>query len=109
MTKITDALLKVTTMAYTFAPGTCRLTRAEIRDPLLHLTVITYNANGRPATIADPLGNSHTVSGGLLGGLLEGGGGAGCLRPLHRYTSSWRPMSSRMISFSVMSSVRVSR
>ena len=60
VTQITDPLGKSTTFVYTFASGTCRKTRTEIRDPLLNLTVIEYDGYGMPTRVTDA--NSNPTS-----------------------------------------------
>jgi YD repeat-containing protein len=62
VTKITDALGKVTNIAYSFASGTCRLNRAEISDPLQNLTAVTFNAYGLPDSVTDPNGYPTTIT-----------------------------------------------
>ena len=61
VTQITDPLGKITSFAYTFASGSCRLTRTEIRDPLQNLTVVEYNGSGMPARVTDPNSNATTI------------------------------------------------
>jgi len=60
-TKITDALLKVTTFTYTFDANN-RVTKTDIKDPLLNLTTINYNTNGMPTSITDPNTNTTTLT-----------------------------------------------
>ena len=62
ITKITDALNKVTNIAYTFAPSTCRKTRIDIRDPLQNLTVVEYDNYGMPTRVIDPNTNATTLT-----------------------------------------------
>ncbi|MBI5674455.1 MAG: RHS repeat protein [Nitrospirae bacterium] len=58
-TKITDANLKETTFAFTYDANN-KITKKEIRDPLLHLTTINYNSNGMRTSITDPNNNTTT-------------------------------------------------
>ncbi|MBI5674311.1 MAG: hypothetical protein HZC48_00585 [Nitrospirae bacterium] len=57
-TKITDANLKDTTFTHTFVNN--KLTRTDMRDPLLHLTTINYNSYGMRTSITDPNNNTTT-------------------------------------------------
>lgn len=58
-TKITDANLKDTTFTYTYEADN-RITKTEIRDPLLKLTTVNYNTYGMPTSITDPNNNTTT-------------------------------------------------
>src|SRR6266702_4543168 len=62
ITKITDPLGKSTAFSYTFATGTCRKTRTEVRDPLQNLTVIEYDNYGMPTRITDPNSNAAALT-----------------------------------------------
>ncbi len=57
--KITDANLKDTTFTYTYGADN-KITKTEIRDPLLKLTTIDYNSYGMPTSIIDPNLNTTT-------------------------------------------------
>ena len=57
--KITNALLKDTTYTYTYDANN-KITKVEIRDPLLKLTTINYNSYGIPTSITDPNNNTTT-------------------------------------------------
>lgn len=58
--KITDANLKDTTFTYTYDTNN-RITKTEIRDPLLKLTTINYNSYGMPTSITDANLNTTTL------------------------------------------------
>src|SRR6266498_4147686 len=62
VTKVTDAFGKSTSFTYSFATGTCRKTRTDVRDPLQNLTVIEYNGNGMPTSITDPNNSATTFA-----------------------------------------------
>ncbi|MBI5674452.1 MAG: hypothetical protein HZC48_01325 [Nitrospirae bacterium] len=57
-TKITDANLKDTTFTHTFVNN--KLTKTDIRDPLLHLTTTNYNSYGMQTSITDANNNTTT-------------------------------------------------
>ena len=58
-TKITNALSKSTTAAYTFNGK--KVTQAVITDPLNHQTTVSYNGYGLPVSVTDANGNASTV------------------------------------------------
>ncbi len=57
MKKIMDANLKDTTFAYTYDADN-KITKTEMRDPLLHLTTTNYNSYGMQTSITDPNNNT---------------------------------------------------
>ena len=57
--KITDANLKDTTITYTYDTNN-RITKIEIRDPLLKKTTVNFNSYGMPTSITDANLNTTT-------------------------------------------------
>jgi YD repeat-containing protein len=57
--KITDANLKDTIITYTYDANN-KITKTEIRDPLLKLTTVNFNTYGMPTSITDANLNTTT-------------------------------------------------